>query len=319
MDDKRIAQRLAVMKSLGMQTFLKPSKKFIDIGDAEMNGVFGSKSKGVPSGKVTEIAGPNHAGKTLWALILSVLAQQQHKAKVFWIDLEETWDDSWAELFGLDLSDRRFYLIQPLVVKFAAQDKGTSKKAKSRKAGRVFLQTIEWNFRELEAAMAQFKEEYPDRPIVVVCDSIANMIVEEAEAAGATEQTMSTQQKRAAWLSAYLPRLVGLMANYDGWLNFINQIRDNPMAFGADKESTPGGKAVAHNAHCRVGIKKLKGGKLMQNGKPVGIKGKIINKKNKTGNKSVAYRERGFQIRWDRLPNLKKALKFSDIKEAEKD
>lgn len=307
-----------VMKALGMVTFLKPSKKHIDTGDAEMNGVLGSKKYGIPSGKIFECAGVNHAGKTLWTLILAIMAQMQHKAFVVWIDLEGTWDDAWAKNLGMNLSERRFYLIQPKVVKFAKTDKGGSKKAKARKAGKVFLQTIEWNFAEMELVIADFKERYPSRPIFVALDSIANAIVEEAQEAGPTGQNMSTQQKRAVFFSSYLPKLCSLAMNYDAWMVFINQIRTNPVAFGSDKEYSPGGMAVAHNAHCRVQIRKLKGGKLLNNGKPVGIKGKIVNKKNKTGENSVAYMERGFQIRWDKKP-LKKALKFLDIKEAEKD
>jgi RecA/RadA recombinase len=311
--------REKILKQLGMLTFLKPSKKHIDIGDEEMNGVHGSKKYGMPSGKIYEFAGVNHAGKTVWTLILAVLAQMQHKALVLWIDLEGTWDNPWAHKFGLNTkSSRRFYLIQPLVVKFAKADKGGSKKAKARKAGKVFLQTIEWNFAEMELVLADFKERYPNRPVFIAVDSLANATVEEAQEAGATGQNMSTQQKRAAFFSYYLPKLCSLAMNYDGWIVFINQIRINPAAFGADKESTPGGNAVAHNAHCRNSVKKVKGGKLLHNGKPVGIKGKIINKKNKTGEGSEAYMERGFQIRWDKKP-LSKALKFMDIKEAEKD
>lgn len=310
--------RKEIMKTLGMLTFLKPSKKYIDIGDKDMNGVYGSRSKGIPSGKVIELAGIEHAGKTLWTLILAILAQIQHKAFVIWIDLEGTWDNSWALKLGMNLSKRRFYLIQPLVVKWAKTDKGTSKKAKGRGEGKVFLQTIEWNFREVEEIIADFKQEYPDRPVFIACDSVANMVVEEAMAAGATGQNMNTQQRRAVWLAMYLPKLCGLINNYDAWMVFINQIRLKPGGFG-DPEYTPGGKAVAHIAHARVWLKKLKGGILIQNGKPVGMKGKAINKKNKTGDTSVAYMTRGFQIRWDRMPNFKKAFKFMDIKEAEKD
>lgn len=312
--------RERILKTLGMVTFLKPSKKHIDLGDPEMNAVWGSRKKGIPSGKLFEVAGINHAGKTLWVLILAIFAQMLFKAKVFWIDLENTWDDDWATNLGMNLSDRRFYLIQPLVVKFTKSDKGGSKKAKARKKGSSFLQTIEWNFLELEAAMAEFKEKYPSRPIFIAVDSVANMTVEEAQNAGPTGQNMNTQNKRAIFLSGYLPKVCSLAMNYDAWFMFINQIRDNPGALpGQDKEYTPGGKAVAHNAHCRVYIRKLKGGKLLSNGKPIGIKGKIINKKNKTGENSVAYQERGFQIRWDKIKSIRKAIKFLDIKEAEKD
>ena len=308
--------REQILKSLGMVTFLKPSVKHIDIGNKEINKVFGNK-QGIPSGKLFELAGLEHAGKTLWCIILAILAQLQHKAFVVWIDLEGTWDDDWALKLGMDLSKYRFYLIRPTVVKWVKSDKGGSKKAKSRKAGNVFLQSIEWSYREAEAVMGWFKEKYPDRPIFLVTDSVANMQTEVQANAGATDQNMSTQQARAAFLSMYLPKMAQLASNYDGWFWFINQIRTNPAKAFGNPEYTPGGKALAHNAHSRIWLRKLKGGQLIVNGVVRGIKGKAVNIKNKVGGGSEAYLKYGFQIAWDKP--LNEAMKFMDIKKAEKD
>lgn len=299
-----------------MVTFLKPHKVIIDIGNKEINAVYGNPN-GLPSGKMYELAGVEHAGKTTWSLILAGMAQRQHKAIVLWIDLESSWSYTYARSLGVSCKEKNFYLIKPLVVKFSKIAKGGSKKLKARKKMKTFLQSIEWSFKEAEEVMAYFKTKYPDRPIFVCCDSVANMQTEEQFVAGATDQNMATNQARAQFLSRNLPRWTQLAENYDAWMVFINQIRSNPaMAFG-DPEYTPGGKALAHNAHSRVWLRKLKGGKLLKNGKVVGLKGKAINKKNKVGGGSTAYLDYGFQISFNKP--IEKALKFLSIKSAEKD
>jgi hypothetical protein len=107
--------------------------------------------------------------------------------------------------------------------------------------------------------------------------------------------------------------------NYDAWVFFINQIRTNAAKAFGNPEYTPGGKALAHNAHSRVWLRKLKGGELLKGGKPCGIKGKSINMKNKIGSGSEAYHRHGFQFNWTHDKPVPKGLKFMSIKEAEKD
>jgi RecA/RadA recombinase len=308
--------REQILKQLGMLTFLKPHKVTINIGHPAINKVFGNE-KGVPSGKMYELSGVEHAGKTTWCIILAGLAQLQHNAFVIWIDLEGTWDNTYGRRLGMSCREKNFYLIKPIVVKFAKVAKGGSVKLKKRKAMKTFLQSIEWSFKEAEEVMAWIKTNYPDRPIFVCCDSVANMQTEVQFTAGATDQNMATNQARAQFLSNNLPRWTQLAENYDAWMFFINQIRSNPAQAFGDPEYTPGGKALAHNAHSRVWLKKLKGGKMLLNGKVIGLKGKAINKKNKVGGGSEAYLDCGYQINWSKP--IKRAMKFMSIKEAEKD
>lgn len=308
--------RKEILSRLGMVTFLRHTRHRIDTGNKDFNAVLGNR-RGLPSGKIYEIAGIEHAGKTLWCLILGVLAQIQCNAIVIWIDLEGTWDWKWAKRLGMKIGDEDFYLSQPVVVKFAKKQAGETKKQKFRRSTRTFLQTMEWTFQEIEEAMAYFKEKYPDRPLYVCYDSVANMYPESKLMAGAINQNMNTNGARAAFLSSELPKWAQLISNYDGWLMFINQIRTNPAQAFGDPRYTPGGKGLAHNAHSRSWFSKIKGGRLLQGGKVVGIKGIAVNKKNKTGGGSEAYLEHGFQIRWDKT--LEKGLKFMSAKDAAKD
>ena len=317
---KEKSLREQILESLGMATFLKPHKCWIDLRNEEIHKVYGAP-KGIPSGKMFELAGVEHAGKTLWCLILASLAQLQHNAFVIWIDLEGTWDNAWAKKFGMHLSSSRFYYIKPVAVKFIKVAAGGSKKIQFRRKAGAFLQTIEWTFREAEEVMLWVKTNYPDRPIFLAIDSVANMRTEVQEMAGATDQNMATNQARAQFLSNNLPHWCQLASNYDAWMFFINQIRTNPAQAFGNPEYTPGGKALAHNAHSRVWLRKLKGGELLKNGKTIGMKGKCLNKKNKIGGGSEAYHKYGFQITWDKLPakDILKAIKFVNIKQAEKD
>src|SRR5215208_208664 len=65
---------------------------------------------GIPKGRITEIYGPEGAGKT--TLALSVIAQaQQHGASACYIDTEHALDHQWAATTGVELS--RLVLCQP--------------------------------------------------------------------------------------------------------------------------------------------------------------------------------------------------------------
>lgn len=96
---KEKSLREQILEHLGMATFLKPHKCLIDLGNKDINMVYGNPD-GLPSGKMYELAGVEHAGKTLWCLILASLAQLLFNAVVIWIDLEGTWDSSWARSLG---------------------------------------------------------------------------------------------------------------------------------------------------------------------------------------------------------------------------
>ena len=57
---------------------------------------------GIPWGKIIEIAGGESSGKTLAALDAARSAQKLG-GHVIWVDAEQSWQNSWAELNGIDL------------------------------------------------------------------------------------------------------------------------------------------------------------------------------------------------------------------------
>lgn len=67
---------------------------------------------GYVEGRLIEIWGPEGVGKTTLSLMAVAEAQRKHPdKKVAWIDMEQVWDDNWAEQHGVDLD--RVYLFVP--------------------------------------------------------------------------------------------------------------------------------------------------------------------------------------------------------------
>lgn len=67
---------------------------------------------GVPCGRITEIFGPEGSGKTNLALAVIREAQRVDPTKKqAFIDVEGTWDPSWAAILGVDVT--RVYVIRP--------------------------------------------------------------------------------------------------------------------------------------------------------------------------------------------------------------
>lgn len=307
--------RSLILERLGMMTFVKPVGYWLDTGYKEFNAALGSEKKGLPTGRIFELAGKNHAGKTLIANWLAGKAQRDFKAFVIEIQLEGSHDKPWSIRLGVKFGSKWHYLLQPRILIRAKVTKGDEAKAKRKKksASKAFLQSAELIFKEAEEVMLWVKEQWPKRPIFVFLDSLANLQTEmQVDAAG--ESNMRSNMDRAQFLSRILPRWCSLAMNYDAWIFLLNQVRTNPRVLFGSPEYAPGGSAAAHNAHSRVWVRRIKNGKLMKMGKQIGLKGKIINYKNKSGGGSEADRECGFQINFIKKPT--RMLKAMTIKEA---
>lgn len=60
---------------------------------------------GIPTGRITEIHGPEYAGKSSLCILTAANAQRQFpKKKVAWLDMEQTLDPVWASNLGLDVA-----------------------------------------------------------------------------------------------------------------------------------------------------------------------------------------------------------------------
>lgn len=60
---------------------------------------------GWPKGRVCEVWGPEHAGKTSLLMLTVAEAQKRYPNKmVAWLDMEQTFDEKWAMTLGVDLT-----------------------------------------------------------------------------------------------------------------------------------------------------------------------------------------------------------------------
>jgi RecA/RadA recombinase len=306
----------AAMAAMGCVVFLKTPRYWQDTGSPSANGVLGSKKYGVPTGKITEVAGPKHAGKTTKVMWLGGKAQRDHDAFVVWVDLENSLENesstpgvfknSWASKLGLDTDSRNFYRVYPKILKLK---KNRKKGKKLTKKGATVIQSIEFIMKEVEVVCHQIKEKYPDRPIFLAFDSVANMQTEMALDAGFENRNMRVNQDRAQFLSYALPRLLILGANYSIWMYFINQIRVNAMKLFGDNRYTPGGKGIEHNAHVQVWmLPSEKNTEKDDEDEVSSIGGRMVNKKNKAGGGSKAYLKCSYSIRFNKKPE--KIMRF---------
>jgi recombination protein RecA len=271
-----------IRKKLGHLTLKKPIKYWLDTGSPKLNGVLGSEKRGIPYGKIIELFGWESHGKTLLALLLAALGQGDD-AEVGWADFENSFDEPWAKIQGLD--PREVTLFRPEVGLFGGD-----------KTPR--LSTAQETCEEIEMWLARRALKKPEGKRVVIVDSVTGMLVDDEAEAGLTNQNMRTKVALAAYLSSMLRRWTGLALVYNVIFVFINQIRMSPGAWG-NPETTTGGNALRYYASIRCKVRRgPKGGKLIQAGKMVGMKGIIQNIKNKAGGGSVEGMSCGFKAKF---------------------
>ena len=300
------AMRTRINKLLKLSTFTPEVHYWLDTGSPELNETLGSRTHGIPYGKIVEISGKAHGGKTALTLVLAGLAQRDGAA-VIYVDAENSADAKWCEKLGLSVGEdfNQIYLIQPKLV----SDKATPKAEDWR------LQSAEEMFDEAEKAMSNLHAQGFEKVFVMV-DSIANLVTARVIEAGTAGQNMRTNSDRSMFLSSALPKWAGMAANYNALVVLINQIRTKPgVAFG-DPTYTPGGNSLEHNCAVRAACRRAKNGKLRSGQTVIGLVGIMTNKKNKAGEGSMQDKDCGYKIRWDRSPAQ---VEFMSRTEAEGD
>jgi recombination protein RecA len=266
-----------IQKKMGFLTLELQPKTWLDTGSRLLNAALGSEEFGLAYGKMIEVSGPESHGKSLLAGLLTSLAQADD-AECNWVDLENSLDQSWVEGQGIDWS--KLYRAYPKLIQ-------TGPKAKPR------LQTAEELCDEVELWMERRHAKGVEKMFIVV-DSVTAMLVEDEALGGNTEQNMRTKVALASFLSRLLRRWCALAQVYNAQIVFINQIRMSPGGWG-NPEQTTGGRALRFYCSIRASVRRVKGGRMLQKGKMVGLKGVIKNLKNKAGGGSVEGCEAGFK------------------------
>jgi recombination protein RecA len=173
---------------------------------------------GIPTGRITEVYGPEGAGKT--TLALSVIAQaQQQGGTACYIDTEHALDPAWAATTGVDLA--RLVLCRPA-------------------SGEQALQVASLL---LDAAAVE----------VLVLDSIAALVPKVELAAGIGERLPGAQ---ANLLSRALRQLCGPIARANTAVIVTNQLRQRAGTPGTPIY-TAGGRALGYYASVRLDLRRL--------------------------------------------------------------
>ncbi len=181
---------------------------------------------GIPRGRVTEVFGPESAGKT--TLCQHIVAEAQKRGGVCgYIDMEHALDPIYAAKCGVDIDN--LYIAQP----------DTGEQA-------------------LEIAEALVRSGAMD---VVVIDSVA-ALVPRAEIEG--EMGDSHMGLQARLMSQALRKLSGAIKQSNTSVVFTNQLRQKIGVMFGNPETTTGGNALKFYASVRLDVRRIQAIKVGQ-------------------------------------------------------
>jgi len=174
---------------------------------------------GIPRGRVTEIYGPESAGKS--TLAFHIIAQAQNMGGIAaYIDVEHTFDPTYAAACGVKVED--LYMSQP----------DTAEQA-------------------LEITESLVRSGAVD---VIVVDTVA-ALVPRAEIEGDMGDAQVGLQARL--MSQALRKLTAAISKSRTATVFINQLREKVGVFFGSPEVTPGGRALKFYSSVRIDLRRV--------------------------------------------------------------
>ena len=174
---------------------------------------------GVPRGRVTEIYGPDGAGKT--TLAQHIVAEAQRRGGVAaYIDMEHALDPAYAARCGVDVDN-------------------------------LFISQPDTGEQALEIAETLIRSGAVD---VIIVDSVA-ALVPRAEIEG--EMGDSHPGLQARLMSQALRKLSGAIKQSNTALIFTNQLREKIGVMFGNPETTSGGRALKFYASVRLDIRRI--------------------------------------------------------------
>jgi recombination protein RecA len=196
---------------------------------------------GVPTGRITEIYGPESSGKTTLAQHIIAEAQKQGGVAAY-IDVEHALDRSYAAVCGVKTED--LYISQP----------DTGEQA-------------------LEITEALVRSGAVD---IIVVDSVA-ALVPQAEIEGEMGEAHVGLQARL--MSQALRKLAAAISKSNTAIIFINQLREKVGIVYGNPEVTPGGRALKFYSSVRIDLRRVE--TIMRGSEAVGnhVKAKIVKNK----------------------------------------
>jgi recombination protein RecA len=175
---------------------------------------------GFPRGRITEIYGPEAAGKSL--LLLSTIAQTQaNGGYCAFIDVEHALSPDFARLLGVNTE--QLYYAQP--------DDG-------EQALKLMEELIQSGLFD-----------------IVGLDSVAALVTKKELEIGYGDYKIADT---AIMMAKALKRMTHEISKTQTVAVFINQLREKPMVMFGSPEYTPGGKSMKFYASLRIHVKKTK-------------------------------------------------------------
>lgn len=240
LDFDKLANEL--MSAVGANSEETEPNLWLDTGYLPLNKVLsGDATRGLPGGRIIEIAGPPASGKTLLATMAMIAAQRAGGIAIF-IDWEVAFNATFARQLGLNTDFPHFVY----------------KRAETWEEGNtVAMRTAE---------VLREKKLIPETaPIVVVFDSVAAAIPKSVlyDAKGnrkpIDEYTMNDTTALARVTSTTLKSINQLVGAFNVTAIYLNQIRTKPGVVYGDPVTTPGGGAMEFYASTRLftGRKKI--------------------------------------------------------------
>jgi recombination protein RecA len=196
---------------------------------------------GVPRGRVTEIYGPDGAGKTTIAQHIVAEAQKRGGVAAY-VDMEHALDPAYARKCGVDVDN--LYISQP----------DTGEQA-------------------LEIAETFIRSGAVD---IVVVDSVA-ALVPRREIEG--EMGDSHPGLQARLMSQALRKLSGAIKQSNAALIFTNQLREKIGVMFGNPETTSGGRALKFYASVRMDVRRIS--TIKEKGELIGNRTRVRVTKNK--------------------------------------
>ena len=196
---------------------------------------------GIPRGRVSEVYGPDGAGKT--TLALHVVAQAQKRGGIAaYIDMEHALDPAYAHTCGVDIDN-------------------------------LFISQPDTGEQALEIAETLIRSGAVD---IIVIDSVA-ALVPRAEIEG--EMGASHPGLQARLMSQALRKLSGAIKQSNTALLFTNQLRMKIGVMFGNPETTSGGRALRFYASVRLDIRRINA--IKEKGEVIGNRTRVRVTKNK--------------------------------------
>ena len=174
---------------------------------------------GIPTGRIIEVWGPEHAGKTtLMCLLVAEYQKKYPKKKVAWVDMEQTFDPKWAAQLGVDV------------------------KAMWRPPVKTAEDTADATKRFVESGLCS----------LVILDSVGGMIAKMEFQKEADESTVGLVPKI---VTRMVKQCSPMAKSNDTTVAVVNQVRAQIGGYGPD-EITGGGWALKHVTTIRLHVRR---------------------------------------------------------------